>query len=920
MEKGKSKRRQGSSNRSQPATTSCLFCGISLDPRGRVSHETRSCKLNPNSRAYSGGQSQGSRSLDSHPDNAIALDPNMSGGSSETPTLTSPSRNRAVKRARNNPDDFNNADPFNPPNDSNPTQGFSKDPFRIEVQEHPAELADMRAAPTGPQPHTESHSEMEDPDNQSRGSPQAGGIPTVREAGNVEVPAQWELKDSNIRITTHPNVQKLSQMYRFKDYQPGLSADYCLESVDNEPWKPFRMCLDFELAELAQDARMNKKQTQRLIMIIWTFKFEQYESDGGAFDRRYNEPWTSDAWWEAQSKLPDGAGIFAIILHADKTKLSTFGTQKAYPIYAQCSNLPLHVQNGVKHGKEILAGLMPIVGDKHAADFSRANYPNFKRDVWTKAFLEILKSISGEFAQMYYGHDPWNKQSFSVPSWMRKVFDDSAAMNKENRNNALKAVGLRPVENVFWDFQLSDVYSALTWDHLHAYHIGLFRDHLMKEISHVVETTFGAEGQTQLNSNLDWSPHWPGLTHFSTLSTLGEIANASKFEDLSKVILFTAYPLFTSSNDKESEAYRLLKLFRTYLDLDAFASLRNPSEQQVCEGEALLQVFNNRLKSFHEVTTNEDKDWAFPKVHSHTHMFQDIRCKGATVNGNCKTFERAHQPICLNYELRTNFKNVNPQIHQMDGETAAALSIRSGIEILDELEDLQKEAELDGDDGDELAVPGYPHILLGSRNSDLHSISTTIADAPNEFKVAYENLNRKIANRLNLVDAANDYIRNFPVSHEIRQYHLIRAEHESLDDWAIKTDLIRAHKMFHGCRKYDCLVYQVTDTTVSFAHLLSLFMVEYNQRVHYFALIVPFDLRPSVTNRAKDSDFEIIRVWRRHYSNSIVIHVGSILRAACLVPAWGCEYGDEYLLNMFLDPDFWLCSKGLRDRGLAWKT
>ena len=107
-------------------------------------------------------------------------------------------------------------------------------------------------------------------------------------------------------------------------------------------------------------------------------KVEQYDSSSSTFDRHYNEPWTGDAWWEAQvchsalganscsnpqpkSKLQDNAGIFAIILNADKTKLSSFGTQKGYPIYARCGNLPLRIRNGVKHGKEMLAGLIPVV-------------------------------------------------------------------------------------------------------------------------------------------------------------------------------------------------------------------------------------------------------------------------------------------------------------------------------------------------------------------------------------------------------------------------------------------------------------------------------------------------------------------------------------------------------------------------------
>jgi hypothetical protein len=45
-----------------------------------------------------------------------------------------------------------------------------------------------------------------------------------------------------------------------------------------------------------------------------------------------------------QSKLPSSNGKpVAIILYADKTKLSSFGTEMGYPVIAQLGNLPAEI-------------------------------------------------------------------------------------------------------------------------------------------------------------------------------------------------------------------------------------------------------------------------------------------------------------------------------------------------------------------------------------------------------------------------------------------------------------------------------------------------------------------------------------------------------------------------------------------------
>jgi len=55
-----------------------------------------------------------------------------------------------------------------------------------------------------------------------------------------------------------------------------------------------------------------------------------------------------------------------------------------------------------------------------------------------------------------------------------------------------------------------------------------------------------------------------------------------------------------------------------------------------------------------------DKNWDFPKAHTHIHVILDIMCKGVTRNYNTKFSEKANGPFKKYYRNHTNFKNVAP--------------------------------------------------------------------------------------------------------------------------------------------------------------------------------------------------------------------------------------------------------------------
>ena len=63
----------------------------------------------------------------------------------------------------------------------------------------------------------------------------------------------------------------------------------------------------------------------------------------------------------SQSKLPDGASPIFLIIYADKTRLSSFGTAKGYPVVARIANLPTEISNSDGAGGGRLVGWLPIV-------------------------------------------------------------------------------------------------------------------------------------------------------------------------------------------------------------------------------------------------------------------------------------------------------------------------------------------------------------------------------------------------------------------------------------------------------------------------------------------------------------------------------------------------------------------------------
>ena len=73
----------------------------------------------------------------------------------------------------------------------------------------------------------------------------------------------------NIKIEYHPSSGKEPEFLSIDDYKTSTESSNSSDHIDQEPWKPFCTCLDFEIAELILDSYMNKQQKSTLLKLIY---------------------------------------------------------------------------------------------------------------------------------------------------------------------------------------------------------------------------------------------------------------------------------------------------------------------------------------------------------------------------------------------------------------------------------------------------------------------------------------------------------------------------------------------------------------------------------------------------------------------------------------------------------------------------
>ncbi|KAF9784401.1 hypothetical protein BJ322DRAFT_1194914 [Thelephora terrestris] len=674
----------------------------------------------------------------------------------------------------------------------------------------------------------------------------------------------------------------------------------------------------------------------------------KFDSSSESWVRVFDEPWTADRFWEIQTNLPKDAKPLTFCFFADKTKLSSFGTQKGYPVIARCTNLPVNLRNGTGIGGGRIVGWLPIMEEK-AQESGKRDYVNFKRVIWHDSFYELMDSIhavsktglyiscadgivrhlypvililSADYEEQCFmalirgssGNYPCpvclapktqlcdgSTHPLRTSESMEKVYDEAVAMNTiKDREEHLKEYGLRNVENIFWSLENSDPHRALSFDRLHANHLGLFKDHLWGEAKRLVEAN-GRQALGQVDNQIMGFPRWRGLRHFADGAMAITFSDGSTFEDLSKISMFVLHNIF----EEGTSGYLLLKALRCYIEVDIYASLEVHTEATIASGREKLTQFYGFIEEYMGDENNalDTKNWDFPKIHSLQHLFDDIVAKGATRNYNTKTNESLNQPLKGIYLNRTNFRDVAEQILNLIHLEYLVCFIRTKLNKFDQMKKEQEAEGLDVRDQtgalstSTTAPEGISHIYLGAPKKD----ETPLSELTNPAGFSVPNLLNLLETFVNQSRTQEEGYYRVRKEHMVKEFHYLRVAYKSMVNWQDNTDYLRCNESFFGHPRFDHVIV-AAEGGPFFAQLLCLFKIQAGTHSHSLALTRTYGLPPGSTRR-KDRELGLyrVRVKSRPYK---IIAIESIVRGAVLVED-GDNPGDYFVVDT-IDSDMFL--------------
>ncbi|KAF7344565.1 hypothetical protein MSAN_01938500 [Mycena sanguinolenta] len=449
------------------------------------------------------------------------------------------------------------------------------------------------------------------------------------------------------------------------------------------------------------------------------------------------------------------------------------------------------------------------------------------------------------------------------------------------REDLLKEHGLRNVDNVFWNVAYSDPHQALSFEHLHSYSSGLWGRHLFERIKLHSEQLPGRIA-AQIDLQFSLFPRWRNFSHFNSVMSTA-FNDGTKHEDVSKMIVLTCHNVLEHPVDR-----LLLQLCRCYQELSLYATMKLQTTERIHDAEEVQAQFAHLLQLYIEkcrtIPGLDDKDWNFPKIHGHKHLFDDIRRKGVARNFGAKIDEALHGSARATYLRQTNFKNVAPQILKSEHRTMVGKRIRDQIDDLDEIRQIEPQEEEDDNEVPQDITEKLDNVALGSKlpliSFDQLEQEMKADSAFNRFRLKFSDFFTRFLHTYEGGLPGGKPV-NFKATDTIGPFQFLKIFYQSLDDWSDEEDFLRCNPNFHRCSRFDAALV-LTATGTIFVQLIYLFEVSANGKVYPFALVQPLDAPVGVVS-AKDKDLKLFRVRAKPRQASEFIPVRSIIRGAVVV-------------------------------------
>ncbi|KAI0038015.1 hypothetical protein FA95DRAFT_1449770, partial [Auriscalpium vulgare] len=425
-----------------------------------------------------------------------------------------------------------------------------------------------------------------------------------------------------------------------------------------------------------------------------SFAPERHYADEDLTIRLYHQMHTGNWWWKIQKileALNPGATVVPLILSTDKTQVTVFRNQSAYPVYMTIGNISKEIRRKPSKQGQLLVGYLPTARLLHITNdetrrralanlfhacmcrimgvikvHSRDGLPMatgdgvvrrchpivaaYVADYPEQALVACVKN--GECPKCRAGRDELGIFQAFPPRDLAKTLRALRTVDRgpEVFIAACDEAGIKPVYHPFWeDLPHCNIFTSVTPDILHQMYQGMVKHMLLW-----LKDAFGEAAiderckRLPRNHNTRWFSS--GISHLSRVS-------GQEHKDICRIILGLVVDL--PLPDGQSPV-RLVRALRALLDFLYLAQYPSHSDDTLKYLTSALQRFHDNKHIFEELGIRDQ--FNLPKLHALTHYVESIKLFGTTDNYNTEATERLHIDYTKDAYRSTNHKDALPQM------------------------------------------------------------------------------------------------------------------------------------------------------------------------------------------------------------------------------------------------------------------
>ena len=388
-----------------------------------------------------------------------------------------------------------------------------------------------------------------------------------------------------------------------------------------------------------------------------------------------------------------GVTIIPLLISSDKTRVVTFGTKTAYPVYFTIGNIPKELRRKPSRRTHVLLGYLPTTPLHHVSNVTsrRRMLTNLFHHCLSK-MLEPLKPMGETGPIEMLSGDGISYRAFPIFTCfvgdypeqvlvsgcktgdcprcpakrlelgdleedyeyrdLAEILEALAVFEKDpaGYGTACSKAGIKPIVHPFWQkLPYSDIYLGITPDVLHQLYQGMMK--------HLVSWITAAFGEKDLDIRCQCLPPNHNIRVFSKGITSLSRVTGKEHADMCRILLGLVVDLKLPSG---TSTIPLIRAIHSLLDFLYLA--RYPLHTS-----KTLQLLDQSLEQFHEnkhifVDLGIRRDFNLPKLHSLVHYVDSIKLFGTTDNYNTEYTERLHIDLAKDAYWATNHRDKYAQM------------------------------------------------------------------------------------------------------------------------------------------------------------------------------------------------------------------------------------------------------------------